>query len=75
MLMCKNKTFNKIFFFSVVFFIISFVSHLMICYTTEAAPKKQYQVTIQESTSHIQIQQREIIDQLEDMEQKYVKQY
>ena len=73
MLMCKNKTFNKILFFSVVFFIISFVSHLMICYTAEGATKKQHQITIQENTSRIQIQQREIIDQLGDMEQKYVK--
>ena len=32
MLMCKNKTFNKIFFFSLIFFIISFFSHIMISF-------------------------------------------
>jgi len=71
--MCKNKTFNKIFFFSFIFFIISFVSHIVICYA--AAPASKQASTIQDNTSHIQLQQREIINQLEGMEKRYVRQY
>ena len=69
MLMCNNKTFNKIFFFSLVFFVISFISHIMICY---AAPKSKDAV-IKENISQIHIQQKQIINSLEGMEQKYVK--
>jgi hypothetical protein len=72
MLMCKNKTFNKIFFFSIVFFIISFVSYIMICHAAPPSSKKSISV-LQDNTSKIQIQQRQIINQLEGMEQKYVK--
>ena len=72
--MCKNKTFNKIFFFSIVFFIISFVSYIMICHAAPVLPRQDV-TTIQDNTSKIQIQQREIINQLQNMEQKYVIQY
>jgi hypothetical protein len=72
--MCKNKTFNKIFFFSIVFFIISFVSYIMICHAAPNASRKSIS-TIQDNTSRIQVQQKEIINQLENMEQKYVIRY
>jgi len=74
--MCKNNTFNKILFFSFVFFFISFVSHIMISYAAEKPSEQKRlnrQATIQEDTSHIQIQQKQIIDHLEDMEKRYAE--
>ncbi len=67
--MCKNKTFNIIFFFSFVFFLISFVSHIMISYA--ATSEKNKQISIQENTTHIQLQQQQIINHLNTMEEKY----
>lgn len=74
MLMCNNRTFNKIFFFSIIFFVISFASYIMICHASPTSSKQSI-TTIQDNTSRIQVQQRKIINQLQGMEKKYVQQY
>ncbi len=76
MLICKNRLFNKFLFFSFVFFIISFFSHIMIssASTDHSMQQKKFkQIKIREKISHIQMQQRQIIDHLEDMEKRHVK--
>ena len=72
MLRCKNKTFNKFLFFSSVFFVISFLINTVVVY---AVNEEQTQVvkkngSLRDCTSHIQIQQRQIIEQLQDVEKR-----
>ena len=76
MSVCKNRLFNKLLFFSFVFFTISFFSHMMISFAAtndSIQQRNSKQIEARESISHIQIQQRQIINQLEGMEQKYVR--
>lgn len=76
MLTCKNKLFNKFLFFSFVFFTISFFSHIMISSAADdhsIRQKKSKQVKTRESISHIQMEQRQIIDHLENMEKRHGK--
>jgi len=72
MLRCKNKTFNKFLFFSFVFFIISFFVNTVFVYAVEADQKQRSDTeeTLRDCTSHIQMQQEQIIEQLEDVEKK-----
>ena len=76
MLACKNKLFNKFLFFSFVFFTISSFSHMMISFAStdhKAQQSASKQTKTRENISHIHMQQRQIIDQLEDMEKRHVK--
>ena len=76
MLSCKNKLFNKFLFFSFIFFTISFFSHIMISSAaTESVIQQRStkQIKVRKNISRIQIQQRQIIDYLENMEKKHVK--
>ena len=72
MLRCKNKMFNKFLFFSFIFFIISFFVNTVVVYAvseekSQAVTKKE---PLRDCTSHIHIQQKQIIEQLENMERK-----
>lgn len=72
MLRCKNKTFNKFLFFSFVFFIISFFINTMIV-SNAASDQEKVMIkknSLRDSTSNIQMQQRQIIKQLESVERK-----
>jgi len=75
MLTCKNKLFNKFLFFSFVFFTISFFSHIMISYAADHRIQQRNfkQVKARENISHIQMEQRQIIDHLENMEKRHDK--
>ena len=76
MLACKNKLFNKFLFFSFVFFTISFFSHIMISFAADnhgVQHRRSKQVKVRESISRIQMEQRQIIDRLENMEKRHVK--
>ncbi len=71
MLQCKNKMFNKFLFFSFVFLLLSFVVNTVIVYAaTEGDTKVKKQKSIKENTTHIQVQQRQIIEHLEDVEKR-----
>ena len=71
MLQCKNKMFNKFLFFSFVFLLSSFVVNTVIVYAaTEGDTKVKKQKSIKENTTHIQVQQRQIIEHLEDVEKR-----
>ena len=72
MLRCKNKTFNKFLFFSSVFFVISFLINTVV---VSAVNEDKTQVvrkneSLRDCTSHIQTQQRQIIEQLEGVEKR-----
>jgi len=71
MLTCKNKIFSKFLFFSLTFLIISLIISSVAALSTVPLEKKK--PLLRKKAAKIQIQQREIIDQLENMEQKYVK--
>jgi|TARA_Y100000034_G_scaffold135787_1_gene209131 hypothetical protein len=76
MLTCKNKLFNKFLFFSFVFFTVSLFSHIMISYAAnnpDIQQKISKQVKVRESISRIHMEQRQIIDRLENMEKRHVK--
>ena len=76
MLACKNKLFNKFLFFSFVFFTISFFCHIMISFAAtdnSTQQRSSKQIEARENISHIQIEQRQIIDRLENMEKRHVK--
>ncbi len=66
LVMCENKLFNKLFFFSLVFLFISAITHVVFIASAhsvedcEAAPKK----------AKIQIQQKEIMDRLKGVESR-----
>ena len=72
MLRCKNKLFNKFLFFSFVFFIISFFVNAVV--VSDAAGDQEKIMlkkdSLRDCTSDIQIQQRQIIKQLENVERK-----
>ena len=72
MLRCKNRTFNKFLFFSSVFFVISFLINTVVVYAvseeqTQVVKKKE---SLRDCTSHIQIQQKQIIEHLEGVEKR-----
>ncbi len=72
MLRCKNRTFNKFLFFSSVFFVISFLINTVVVYAVneeQTQVVKKYE-SLRDCTSHIQIQQRQIIEQLQDVEKR-----
>tara|TARA_R100000664_G_C2722001_1_gene115172 strand:- start:614 stop:811 length:198 start_codon:yes stop_codon:yes gene_type:complete len=63
--------FNKFLFFSFVFLLLSFVVNTVIVYAaTEGDTKVKKQKSIKENTTHIQVQQRQIIEHLEDVEKR-----
>lgn len=74
MLRCENKTFNKFLFFSFVFFIISFFANTVIVYADSSEQEKitlkKESESLRDSTSRIQRQQKQIIEQLEEVEKK-----
>jgi len=73
-LRCENKTFNKFLFFSFVFFIISFFANTVIVYADSSEQEKitlkKESESLRDSTSRIQRQQKQIIEQLEEVEKK-----
>ena len=72
MLRCKNKMFNKLLFFSFVFFIISFFVNAVVVSDAAGDPEKIMlkKDSSKDCISDIQVQQRQIIKQLENVERK-----
>ena len=71
MLRCKNKTFNKFLFFSFIFFIISFFINTVVVYAfIEEEQDRKKKESLRDCTSHIQIQQKQIIEHLEGVEKR-----
>lgn len=63
--------FNKFLFFSFVFLLLSFIVNTVIVYAaTEDSAKVRKQKSIKENTTHIQVQQKQIIEHLEDVERR-----
>ena len=62
--MCNNKIFNKLFFFSFVFLFLSVMTHLVS--SAQPLPREEKK----QSTTTIQIQQKQIMSRLKDVENK-----
>jgi len=69
MSICKNKMFNKFLFFSFIFLLFSFVCNTVFVSASEGSGR---QSKIEQKTSEIQVQQREILDHLKKLENKMV---
>ncbi len=69
MLLCKNKMFSKLLFFSLTFLILSLVISSVAA--TSLAPRNKT-VQLRKKADEIQVQQREILNHLERIENRMV---